>query len=350
MEKLKPSLVRQIFVLLLIMFLLVLIFIEIIPYLSGILGAITLYVILKGLMGRMVKRKWNPTLAAVLLMIGSFIGILVPISAFVLLLSSKINVVIRNSEKIIRVVKTRLNDFEGYVDYDISNSIDSASITGWISRNLQSLAGDTFNAFISIGVMYFMLYFMLVHRKKVRKLLMSYIPIDKPDLKLIGEESNALVKANALGIPLVAIFQGIVALIGYLIFDAPNPFFWFAITTVGSVIPFVGSALGSVPLAFLMISQGQNWQGIAILIYSLAIVGVTDNIIRLYVLKKLDDVHPLITLFGVIVGVPLFGFIGLIFGPLLVSLFLLIIKIYKKEYGESDKEAEILKIQKDERG
>ncbi|GAL80416.1 membrane protein [Algibacter lectus] len=73
-----------------------------------------------------------------------------------------------------------------------------------------------------------------------------------------------------------------------------------------------------------------------ILIYGIvAIGGATDNVFRLYILKRLDDVHPLITLVGVLVGVPLFGFIGLIFGPLLVSLFLIVLRIYKKQYGET---------------
>jgi len=63
------------------------------------------------------------------------------------------------------------------------------------------------------------------------------------------------------------------------------------------------------------------------------VVGTTDNVVRLYILERISSVHPLITLIGVIVGVQLFGFIGLIFGPLLISLFLLIVKIYKKEYG-----------------
>ena len=66
------------------------------------------------------------------------------------------------------------------------------------------------------------------------------------------------------------------------------------------------------------------------------VVGSTDNLIRLYVLERLANVHPLVTLIGVIVGVPLFGFIGLIFGPLLISLFLLIVKIYKHEYGDQN--------------
>lgn len=101
------------------------------------------------------------------------------------------------------------------------------------------------------------------------------------------------------------------------------------------MIPFIGTAIGILPAVILLYAQGSNWQAIALLIYGFVVVGSSDNIIRLYVLEKLASVHPLITLFGVIVGVPLFGFIGLIFGPLLVSLFLLILKIYKKEYGNA---------------
>lgn len=142
-----------------------------------------------------------------------------------------------------------------------------------------------------------------------------------------------MVRANALGIPLVAIAQGFVALIGFLIFGIENPFFWAVIVTIGSMIPFVGNLLGTIPVFILTLSNGNTFQAWGILLYGIIIVGATDNIIRLYVLKKLDNVHPLITLIGVIVGVPLFGFIGLIFGPLLVSLFIVIIRICKKKYG-----------------
>jgi predicted PurR-regulated permease PerM len=58
-----------------------------------------------------------------------------------------------------------------------------------------------------------------------------------------------------------------------------------------------------------------------------------DNVFRFVVQKKLGDTHPLITFFGVIVGLDLFGFIGIIFGPLLISYFLILLEIYKKEYA-----------------
>lgn len=335
MNRLKPSLVRQLFVLMVILFLGFLIFKEIIPYLSGVLGAITLFVILKNWMEKLVNRGWKKPLAAGVLMLASIIGILIPVILIILMLSSKIGKAIANSERVVAAVKDQAQKLEEYVGYDISSSIDTSAVTGWLTNNLQNLAGGTFDAIIAIGIMYFMLYYMLVSREKLNSILRTYAPLDEENLKLIEKESDLSVKSNALGIPLVAIFQGIVALVGFLILGVPDPFFWFAITAIGSMIPFIGSALGIVPVTVLLLANDQTWQGIAILIYGIVVVGAIDNFVRIYILERLSSVHPLITLFGVVVGVQLFGFIGLIFGPLLISLFLLIVKIYKKEYGNN---------------
>lgn len=333
MKRIEPSVIQQLFMLLIILFVGVLIFQELAPYLTGILGAITLFVLFRKWMNSLLKRGWNKSLAAGTLIVGSFIGILMPIAGIVLLLSSKIGKAVSNSEQIIKVFKTQIDVWEDDLGYNLSGQINVSKITNWLTDSLQSLAGGTFTAFIAIGIMYFMLYYMLTNRSQLRQSLEDYIPLGRENLFLIGKESRNMVKANAIGIPLVAIVQGVVALIGFLIFGVPNPFFWGAVTTIGSMIPFVGTAIGILPVTVLLFTQGQNWQAVAILIYGIVVVGSSDNIIRLYVLKRLSNVHPLITLIGVVVGVPLFGFIGLIFGPLLVSLFLLIVKIYKKEFS-----------------
>jgi len=334
MNRLKPELVRQLFVLLVILFLGFLIFKEVIPFLSGILGAITLFVILKKWMSKLVARGWKRSLAAGFLMLLSFIGILIPVVLIIMMLSSKIGQAVANSERVVAAIQDQAENLEEYIGYNLSSTIDTSSVAGWLTANLQSLAGGTFNAFIAVGIMYFMLYYMLVNREQLNSTLRSYIPLNDENTVLIEKETDISVKSNALGIPLVAIFQGVIALIGFFIFGVPDPFFWFAITAIGSMIPFIGSALGIVPVTVLLLASGNNWQAIGILIYGLVVVGATDNFVRLYILERLSSVHPLITLFGVVVGVPLFGFIGLIFGPLLISLFLLIVKIYKKEYGD----------------
>ncbi len=312
----------------------VLIFWELIPYLSGVLGAITFYVLLRKLMLRLVRKGWNRNLAAGFLCVVSFVGILLPVSGVILMLGNKIGRAVNNSEKVISAIKEQLEVWETRLGFDFASKIDVGAISTWISENLQNVAGGTFEVFIAVGLMYFLLFYMLVNRSLMNNTLGNYIPMKKENVKLVGNEMKAMVRSNALGIPLVAIAQGIVALIGFLIFGVQDPFFWFVIVTIGSMIPFVGTALGIIPVFILEISTGNTFTAWAILIYGFTVVGATDNIIRIYVLKKLDNVHPLITLIGVIVGVPLFGFIGLIFGPLMISLFLVLIKIYQKEYPE----------------
>lgn len=337
-----PRTIRQVFVLLLILFIAILIFRELMPYLSGVLGAITIYVLLRKWMVFLVKKKWNPNLAAALLMSVSFVCILLPVAGILIMLGNKIGEAVTNSEQVIEAFKSQMGIIESKIGYDFTSNINTSEISTWITDNLQGFAGSTFNIFIAIGLMYFMLYYMLTNRAELRNSLYEYIPISEKNLKVIGKESQAMVRSNAIGIPLVAIAQGIIALIGFLIFGVTDPFFWFVIVTVGSMIPFVGTLIGFLPVFILTLSTGTEFSAWGILIYGLVVVGSTDNIVRLFVLKKIDNVHPLITLIGVIVGVPLFGFIGLIFGPLLISLFLIIVRIYKKEFGSKKAKKAVL--------
>ncbi len=338
MKAIDAKIIRQIFILLLILLIGGLIFKEMAPYLSGILGAVILYVLLKKTMVKLVKKGWHPNLASGVLMSLSFFVILLPIVGIILMLGNKVEAAVSKSEKIIKIIEKKLQDFEFRFGYDVTSQFDGAAISGWVSENLQGLAGGTFTTVIAIAIMYFLLYYMLTNRKQLRESLFEYIPISESSLKIIGSETRAMVRANAFGIPLVAIAQGVVAFIGFLIFGVENPFFWSGIVTFGSMIPFVGSLLGTIPVFILMLSNGDTFQAYGILLYGIIIVGSTDNLIRLFVLQRLDNVHPLITLLGVIVGLPLFGFVGLIFGPLLISLFLIIVRIYKKEYGKGTEE------------
>ena len=334
-KEIPTQIIRQIFVILLILLMGSLIFRELLPYLTGVLGAITIYVLMHKWMSKLVNnKKWSPTLAAIFLMLISFFLILIPIAGIILMLTNKIGTAVENSGEVVSAFKAQVGKVEDKLGYDLTSQIDTSAITGWLSDSLQGLVGGTFNAFIAVGLMYFMLYYMLTNRKDLRESLKDYIPMKRGNLKEVGVEIQKMVRSNALGIPLVGLAQGIVALIGFLIFGTEDPFFWFVIVTISSMIPFVGTLLGILPVFLLTLAAGDNFQAWGILIYGFVVVGSTDNIIRLYVLKKLDDVHPLVTLIGVIVGVPLFGFIGLIFGPLLISLFLLIVKIYRKEYSD----------------
>jgi predicted PurR-regulated permease PerM len=124
----------------------------------------------------------------------------------------------------------------------------------------------------------------------------------------------------------------VVGLIGYLIIGIKEPWLWFVATSIAAMMPVVGAALIYVPLTISLFASGETGKGIAMAIWGFGLIGLVDNLFRFLLNKKIGNIHPLITIFGVIIGIKLFGFIGLIFGPLLISMFLLLLKIYSSEF------------------
>ncbi len=332
MNKISPDIIAQIFVLAIIIIMGLVIVLEITPFLSGILGTITLFAILNPYQEKLESLGLKPFYASLILLMLSIIIILIPIALTIFMLTSKVEMMIENSDKIFGIIKSRISDIENSLGFEIMHGTGLENATSWISNHLGGFANSTFTATLTIAIMYFLLYYLLKRRKKVKAVLLDYIPISKQNLEVIWSELSILIKSNAIGIPLVALSQGIVSLIGFLIIGAPDPFFWFVIAAITSLIPY-GTALAIVPVAILLFSQGDEWSAVFILIYGTVVVGSTDNLLRMTILKKLEDVHPLTTLIGVVIGIPLFGFVGIIFGPVLISMFMLMVKLYKKEYG-----------------
>ena len=199
----------------------------------------------------------------------------------------------------------------------------------------KALSG-TFNTLTVVMSMYFILYFMLERPRFFERILSSSAPLKRANVSLIGEKMRKLIMANAIGIPVVAIGQGVVALIGYFIFGAPSPVLLFALTAAASMIPVVGAAIVYVPVCVYMIAEGDTGTGLGLAAYCLIVVGLTDNVLRFTLLNKLEDIHPLNTVFGIIMGMNLFGFMGLVFGPILISLTLLLIQVYRNEFSDDD--------------
>ncbi|NML36140.1 AI-2E family transporter [Chitinophaga sp. G-6-1-13] len=324
---------KQIGFLLLILFLAILLFKETYIFFPGFLGAVTLYVICRKWMFRLVEaRKWKTTLAAALLMTASFLIILLPIGALVNMLSSRVAYAAAHSGDLINKARELNERLHQEIGVDLLSTQQLQKVQEAITAFLPGFLGATFNTLTAIAIMYFILYFMLVNGRKMEETLYEYIPLRDENVDRLGREFNTLVFANALGIPLIAVIQGVVSLIGYLVFGVPQPFFWFVVTCFTAMLPVIGAAAVYVPMGIYLLAVGNTWQGIAVLVYGFGVVGISDNISRFLLAKKIADVHPLITIFGVIIGVNLFGFIGLIFGPLLISMFILLLEIYSNEY------------------
>lgn len=325
--------VRQVFFIIIILLLGILLFKQLSSFVPAVLGAITLYALLRRWMFRLTeKKKWRKGWSAVLLMLFSMVVILMPVGLLVNMLSSKVSYAVQHSNEMVEALKKVVANIEQRFDVVLSSEENINKLGEVIAQSLPKILGATFSTLTTVFFMYFILYFMLVNGRKMEDAMYEYMPMKDENVKKVGKEVNTMVLSNAIGIPLVAFAQGIVGLIGYLIIGVDEPLFWFGVTCIAGMLPVVGAALAYVPLAIIFFAKDQTWQGIAMTIYGFGVIGTVDNVLRFTLLKKLGKVHPLTTVFGVIIGLNLFGFIGLIFGPLLISLFMLLLKIYSSEF------------------
>ncbi len=325
--------IRQIIFILLIAGLGTLLFIELYSFLPAALGAATLYILLRKSMFYLAeKRKWRKGAAALVLMLISLMLILLPLWMLVDMLYDKVTYAVQHANEWIDALHRTVADFETRYNVELLSDANIARIGNTVSTAIPQILGATFNGLTAIFFMYFILYFMFVGGRQMEKLLFDYIPLQDKNVERLEKEIHLMVVSNAVGIPVVAIAQGIVGLFGYWLIGVPEPFFWFGVTCIAGMVPVVGAALAYIPLTILFLANGQIGQGVAMAIFGFGIIGTVDNVLRFSLLRKIGDVHPLTTVFGVIIGLNLFGFIGLIFGPLLISLFNLLLRIYSSEF------------------
>lgn len=334
MTQIPNNAVRQILLLLFILILGWILFTELKTFLPAFLGSYTLYVMMRKYMFTLESKfKWKRSWAAMLLMVLSFMIILLPIYILVNMLSTKITFAIQHSSQVLLSIREFIEQYEQKYELDILTDTNIEKVTNWGAQTLPQVLGATLSTVVAIIVMYFILFFMLTEGRRMESNFYEWAPLKDENLLLLRNDLNKMVLSNAIGIPLIALLQGIVGLIGYLVIGVPEPLFWFVITSFTALLPVVGAALAYIPLALLLFADGDNVRGLIVLAFGLGVIGSVDNIFRFWLAKKLGDVHPLITVFGVIIGVNMFGFIGIIFGPIVISLFLIMIRIYANEFG-----------------
>ncbi|PQA90098.1 AI-2E family transporter [Chryseobacterium shigense] len=311
-------------------------------FIPSVLGAITIYVVCRRYNFYLQEeKKWKPWLAALVLMLASLIILILPVYFIADLLIEKLG----NAQVYMTKFNVFLDKIHSYIysktNFDILSKENMDKVKSSAGKVSTSAVSGTFNTLTVVMSMYFILYFMLASPRLFERILSSSAPLKRANISLIGEKLRKLIMANAIGIPVVALGQGIVGLIGYFIFGAPSPILLFALTAAASMIPVVGAAIIYVPVCVFMIAEGNTGQGLGLAAYCLIVVGLTDNLLRFTLLKKLENIHPLNTVFGIIMGMNLFGFMGLIFGPILISFTLLLVQIYRNEFSDEDTPPEL---------
>lgn len=316
----------------------IVLFQQITPFLGGLLGALTIYILVRKQMIRLTtKRKMKRSTAALLITTEAVFFFLIPISLVVWMLVDKLQNLNLDPQSIIAPIEEIAGIIKSKTGYDVLGSDTTSFIVSALPHIGQAVMGGISSFVINLFVLVFVLYFMLIGGIKMEAYVNAILPFNATNTEHVIHEINMIVRSNAIGIPLLAVIQGGVAMIGYFIFGAPNALLLGFLTCFATVIPMVGTGLIWFPVAVYMALTGDWPNAIGLAAYGGIIVSQLDNLIRFILQKKMADTHPLITIFGVVIGLSLFGFMGVIFGPLLLSLFFLFVDMFKREYLDTRK-------------
>jgi predicted PurR-regulated permease PerM len=301
------------------------------------LGAVVLYTLFKPVYLHFVNKLHFPkSLGGTVIIILSFLLVILPLLFLTWMIITKLLQFQRDPELIKHIID-KINIATGshlqkpeLIQEGLSNASE------WAISAFSTFVNSAFRVFINLMILYFMLYFMLVSHEKLEQKITQYLPFSEEHTVRFGRELRNITYSNVFGQGMIAVSQGIIVGLGFLIFGIPDPFFWGIVSVFVCFLPVVGAPIIFIPAGIIELSYGNTFAGIGIIIWGTTLVMLVDNFLRFYISKKIADTHPLITIVGVVIGVPVFGIIGLVIGPLLISYFLLLAQMYETYLRQSD--------------
>lgn len=305
------------------------------------LWSIILYVIFQKFFNKLIEeKKWKPELATLFVFILSFIPIIILGSLFFMFVYPQIEYVINNYSTIRDNLLLVGQKLEAKINLHIFTKENMLSISSSLSKYISPLLSSASGIFSIFSFSYFFAYFIFVYNRNIKAWMLKTLPFGREKNLQMLTEINALVYGGVVSIPLVAMIQGILAIIGYAIFNVE--YFWVfgLLTGLASIIPMIGSMVIYFPLAIYYFVIGDTNTGIAVLVWGILIISSADNIIRIFLSNRLSNMSALVSMLGFLLGTSLFGISGLIFGPVILTIFIKLIHIYQVEFSNLKEEKE----------
>jgi predicted PurR-regulated permease PerM len=316
------------------------------PFISPLFLAFALAVIFKPVHRFYIKKlKDRPAMAALAATITIGIIILIPL----LFVGSLLFTEVRNiyiavpTDRSFTVV---LDELSQKVEEPLRNLFPTASFSireyittglSWIFSHLNTFFSSLVGVMIDLFIMILALYFILREGSALRKKYISLSPLADQDDELILSSVIRAISSVARGALLVGIIQGALAGIGFAIVGVPSPILWGTAAALSSLIPGIGTALVTIPGILYLLFTGHTIQAIILITWSVLIIGLVDNFLGPYLVRRGLNIHHFLILLSVLGGLAFFGPIGFIAGPIVLSVFFELIALYPKVTGAKQK-------------
>jgi predicted PurR-regulated permease PerM len=305
------------------------------PLAGGVLGALVLAVVLEAPY-RMLATRLGPRGAAALLSLGSLLLLFVP----ALVIGRLSWVQFRSLDWEALGGEWSRNTVPGgsILPSEFADVVPrvAASVTAAAGDVARWVAGSAAHSALNLLVMSLCLYFVLRSGDTLWLRLRGHLPFSVESSELLRAGLRRVTTATVLGTLLSAVLQGTSMAIGFLIAGLPTPVLWGVVTVFASMVPMLGSALVWVPAVVVLVLQHATAPALAVVAFGWILPSAIDNIARVTVSRRHGNVHPLTTLLGALIGIPMFGIVGLVIGPLMIAAFVELLDLYQRDYGEGE--------------
>lgn len=193
------------------------------------------------------------------------------------------------------------------------------------------ILGDATNFLMNFFLMLFVLFFLLRDHEKIISAIRHILPLSRSQEDKLLDEIEQVAKSAVMGSFLTAIAQGLAGGIGMAIAGFPA-LFWGTMMGFASFIPVIGTALIWIPASLYLLLTGETGLAIFLAGFSVFVVGSIDNLLRPFLMQGNGGMNTLMIFFSLLGGLHLFGLIGLIYGPIIFAVTVVLFHIYEEEF------------------
>jgi predicted PurR-regulated permease PerM len=206
------------------------------------------------------------------------------------------------------------------------------NFVSFLTNNITNIFSATVTALFTFVLLLLAIFYFLKDGEEWKKTMLKMSPLSTADDEKIIHRLTQTINGVIKGYLLIAFIQGTLMGIGLTIFHVPNPAIWGVIAGIAAIIPPLGTAVVSVPAIIFLFLTGHTGASVGLLVWSTLIVGMGDNVLNPYIVGHKIDVPPFLILFSVLGGISLLGPVGILIGPLTVSLLYTLTEIYQSEF------------------
>lgn len=217
------------------------------------------------------------------------------------------------------------------IPFDIGNYAKEA--LNWLAGNVGVVVSGVAKFFVDIILFVMALYYFLKDGARFRRAFISLSPLMDEDDEEIASMLGKAVNSIVTGRLLMALTQGLLAMIGFLVFGIPNAILWGSVTVVTALVPGIGTALTVAPAVVYLFLQGSSGLAAGLFVYGVLVVGMIDNLIGPKLIGRGVSLHPFVILLSVLGGIAFFGPTGFVLGPLAISLLYTLLNAYHRDTG-----------------